>query len=127
MSGLQFVLDTNVVIYLQSGRLAEPLPPACYGLSVITEMELLSFSRLDHEQERWLHRFIASMTLIELDREVRSCAIALRRTARLKLPDAIVAASAMTRDAILISNDEQLTHIADLRVQSVRLREAGYE
>ena len=38
MTGL---LDTNVALYLLGGRLAEPLPGGNYGVSVVTEMELL--------------------------------------------------------------------------------------
>lgn len=36
------LLDTNVVLYFLGGRLAAPLPPGDYGVSVITEMELLA-------------------------------------------------------------------------------------
>jgi hypothetical protein len=39
MTGL---LDTNVALYLLGGRLAAPLPTGNYGVSVITEMELLA-------------------------------------------------------------------------------------
>lgn len=37
--GLTYVLDTNAVIYLQQGALADPLPEGRYYLSVITEIE----------------------------------------------------------------------------------------
>lgn len=40
------VLDTNIVLYLLGGRLANPLPKAQYFISVITEMELLSYPNL---------------------------------------------------------------------------------
>ena len=40
MTGL---LDTNVALYLLGGRLATPLPDGTYGVSVITEMELLAW------------------------------------------------------------------------------------
>ena len=38
MTGL---LDTNVALYLLGGRLAVPLPVGDYGVSVLTEIELL--------------------------------------------------------------------------------------
>jgi hypothetical protein len=63
------------------------------------------------------------MTLIELDRNVRQCAIRFRREYRLKLPDAIIAASAMTHDAVLISNDAQLARIVGLQLLRVPLNE----
>jgi len=40
---MRFLLDKNVVIYLQKGVLNESLPPAFYSISIITEMELLSY------------------------------------------------------------------------------------
>jgi len=40
------VLDTNTVLYLLGGRLAESLPEAYYFISVITEIELLSYPLL---------------------------------------------------------------------------------
>ena len=49
MTGL---LDTNVALYLLGGRLAEPLPSGSYGLSVITEMELLAWPSLTPEEEQ---------------------------------------------------------------------------
>jgi len=48
---LNYVLDTNVVIYAEKGVLAEPLPLGQYFLSIITEIELLSFPDLTTEQE----------------------------------------------------------------------------
>jgi hypothetical protein len=49
MTGL---LDTNVALYLLGGRLAAPLSTGSYGISVITEMELLAWPSLTTEEER---------------------------------------------------------------------------
>ena len=116
------VLDTNAVIYLQKGLLAEALPVGEYSISVITEMELLSFSELAESQRDWLNRFIAELEVIGIDEEVKRLAIDLRRDHRLKLPDAIIAASAMTRNAILFSNDQGLKGIPKLEVHRLALR-----
>jgi len=113
---MRFVLDTNVVIYLQKGDLNESLPPAFYSISIITEMELLSYPMLSDEDVNWLHRFIG------LTKEVKELAIELRRSHRLRLPDAIVAASALVYDAVLLSNDQQLSRVSGLKLQSVRLK-----
>jgi len=45
------LLDTNVVLYLLGGRLAEPLPVGQFALSVISEMELLAWPSLDAAAE----------------------------------------------------------------------------
>ncbi len=116
------VLDTNAVIYLQKGLLAEALPVGAYSISIITEMELLSFSGLTESQQDWLNRFIAELGVIGIDGEVKRLAIELRRDHRLGLPDAIIAASAMTRNAILFSNDQGLAGVPKLKVRRLALR-----
>ena len=45
----RYLLDTNAVIYLLSGRLVLPLPDGQYSVSIITEIELLSFSGISAE------------------------------------------------------------------------------
>jgi predicted nucleic acid-binding protein len=49
------LLDTNVVIYLLGGRLKQSLPVGPVGVSIITEMELLSFPDLAPDDERIVH------------------------------------------------------------------------
>ena len=118
---MKAVLDTNAVIYLQKGMLAEPLPRGHYFISVITEMELLSFHGLSEEQQQWLHRFIDAIGLIGLDSNVKSRAIELRKEYRLKLPDAIIAASAIENDLQLVSLDKDMANISGLRVYPIKL------
>lgn len=120
--GVRAVLDTNAVIYLQKGWLEVPLPVGEYFISVITEIELLSFAGLEDAQKDGLMRLIEDMEVIEIDQAVKRCAIALRRDHRLKLPDALIAASALTRDAVLVTNDSQLAKIPGIRCQTLKLR-----
>jgi len=46
----------------------------------------------------------------------------LRREQRLKLPDALIAATALTRDAVLLTNDRQLVNLPGLQCQTLKLR-----
>jgi predicted nucleic acid-binding protein len=117
------VLDTNAVIYLQKGWLEVSLPPGEYLISVITEIELLSFAGLNNEQRSWLQRLIDDLDVVEIDWAVKQCTIALRRDHRLKLPDALIAATAITRDAVLLTNDAQLAAVPELRCQMLKLRD----
>lgn len=119
---MKALLDTNAVIYLQKGLLAEALPVGEYLISIITEMELLSFSGLDESQQAWLQRFIDELEVVGIDDEVKALAIDLRRQHRLRLPDAIIAASAIARDAILFSNDLGLKGIPNLQLRNLTLR-----
>lgn len=55
--GITHILDTNIVLYLLRGDLADPLCPGRYYVSVITEMELLSFPDLDDAAEAAIEDF----------------------------------------------------------------------
>ena len=52
------LLDTNIILYFLGGRLVDPLPTGEYFLSVITEIELLSYPSIgvDEEREKTLHK-----------------------------------------------------------------------
>jgi predicted nucleic acid-binding protein len=119
--GLNFVLDTNAVIYLQQGVFADPLPVGRYFVSVITEIELLSFPTLTPEQLDPLRALIDDLTVVPIDPGVKDAAVKLRRAHRLRVPDAIVAGTAVALDAVLLSNDAKLQTLPDLRCRSLAL------
>jgi predicted nucleic acid-binding protein len=81
------LLDTNVALYLLGGRLASPLPPGDYGVSVITQMELLSWPSLTKEETKCVNAFLSTLTLCDLTPAIQVWAVSLRREERLKLPD----------------------------------------
>ncbi len=118
----RYLLDTNAVIYLVNGRLALPLPEGQYSISVITEIELLSFQNLPEEEERRIRELLQVLDRIPLSDAVRHQAILLRRNNRLKLPDAIIAASALTQQAILLSNDQAFASIRGLDCKALQLK-----
>ncbi|HEX4085969.1 MAG TPA: type II toxin-antitoxin system VapC family toxin [Chthoniobacteraceae bacterium] len=118
MTGL---LDTNVALYLLGGKLAAPLPEGGYGVSVITEMELLSWPSLTAEEEERVIAFLASVILCDLTPGVRKRAVRFRRDERLKLPDAIVCATALEHDVELWTNDTRLAKVSGLVCRSVSL------
>ncbi len=118
MTGL---LDTNVALYLLGGRLAKPMPIGNYAISVITEMELLAWPSLTTEDEKKVRDFIARLTVYELTPSIRNQAVQLRRAERLKLPDAIVCATALEFGEELWTNDEVLMKVPGLLCRSVAL------
>jgi len=116
------VLDTNVVLYFLAGRLAEPLPSGDYLVSVISELEPLSYPQLTDSEENEIRSFLSDVTVVELNAEVRGAAVRLRREHNLKLPDAIVCATAFVMDAELLTNDLRLARLTDVRVTSMPLK-----
>jgi predicted nucleic acid-binding protein len=119
---VSIVLDTNAVLYFLAGRLVEPLPTADFYVSVITEMELLSYPLLKTSEEAEIHDFLTDVTIIDLKREIKHYAITLRRQYRLKLPDAIVSATAKYLDAILFTNDLKLLNIPLIPSKPLKLK-----
>jgi len=119
---MRYLLDTNTLIYLQKGRLSSGIPVGSYAYSVISEIELLSWPQMRPEEERVWRGLLAPLHRVELNAAVRETAIGLRRERRLKLPDAVVAASALVLDATLLTNDQQLLAIAAVRSQTVELK-----
>jgi len=121
----RYLLDTNAVIYLVNGSLAVPLPEGHYSVSIITEIELLSFSGLSAIEEQKIRDLLLLLDRVQLTDAVRDKAIVLRRKNKLKLPDAIIAASAVIRDAILLTNDQAFATIDGLASESLQLLSMG--
>jgi predicted nucleic acid-binding protein len=59
MMTVDYLFDTNILIYLLNKRLAEKLPSGRYGYSVITEIELLSFPALTIEEIEIISGYLA--------------------------------------------------------------------
>jgi hypothetical protein len=117
-----YILDTNVVIYLLSGRLASPLPEGRYNVSIITEIELLSFHQLSDSEEQQILEMLQSINKISLTDDVSRKTIQIRRhNNKLKLPDAVIAATTIINDAILLTNDQVFSSINGLKTQPVKL------
>jgi predicted nucleic acid-binding protein len=90
-------------------------------VSVITEMEMLSYPSLDSRSERQIKAFLSEVVVIGLTREVEERAIQLRRQEHLKLPNAIIAATALVFDAELLTNDKKFQRVPGLRCRELVL------
>jgi predicted nucleic acid-binding protein len=119
---LKSVLDTNAVLYVLGGRLAQGLPNGQYFISVISEIELLSYALLDDSAQSKIEKFLSGITIVGLSEPVKRQAILLRREHQLKLPDAIVAATALSLGATLITNDSKLLKLPGIPTQELVLK-----
>ena len=81
-------------------------------ISVITEIELFSKPELSPDEEENLRAFLSDrISIIDLTYDIKKETIALRRTARRKLPDCIVAATAIIMNATLLTADAKLLNL----------------
>jgi predicted nucleic acid-binding protein len=122
VSGSPFlVLDTNVVLYYLSGRLQKPLEKKQYVISIITEIELLSYPSIQDDEARKIQRFMNEVTVIELTTLLKTETIFLRKKYNLKVPDAIIAGTALKLEAPLLTNDKKLLNISEIETCSVEI------
>ena len=118
----RYVLDTNVILYLLGRRLVNPLPIGTFYISIISEMELLSYSAIADDEMVRVQEFLSEVTIVGLNENVKNGAIALRKKYCLKLPDAIVCATALAVNARLLSNDAQLRRVTEINVDTVQIQ-----
>ena len=108
------VLDSNIVIGLLNKTItALPDNSGCkipqYFVSIMTEIEALAHPRATPETERDTRALLSTFQIIPLNDDVKDMTIKIRRASpAIKLPDAIVAATAVVLDASLITQDRKL-------------------
>jgi predicted nucleic acid-binding protein len=123
MNGKRFLLDTNAVVQLLSGNkeLLSILSGAVYvATSVICELEFLSFPGLSEKDRRYFESFLTRIRVIDVctaDVLLKDRVQAYRSEKKLKLPDAVIAASAAIHECILVTADKQLLKTPGLLVQ----------
>ncbi|MBF2004645.1 type II toxin-antitoxin system VapC family toxin [Chlorogloeopsis fritschii PCC 9212] len=115
------LLDTNIVLYFLGGRLTNPLPSGQYFVSVITEIELLSYPSLSSDEEIQVIDFLNKISVVGIDSNIKNLTIALRKKYRLRLPDAIIVATTKSLNAILFTNDIRLANLTEINTQSVQI------
>lgn len=71
------------------------------NISVINKIELLGFSNVDQE----LFDFVSFSNIYPLDEDITELTIEMRKRYRIKLPDAIVAATALHHGYTLVTNN----------------------
>lgn len=99
--------DTNIVIDLLAGHppaLVEAASHSEVAISRITWMEVLIGAPDDATKAKW-ESFLNQFEMIEMDEDVCREAIALRQLHRIKLPDAIIWASARAYGADLVTRN----------------------
>lgn len=123
MNGNNLLLDTNILIYLLTGEssLVDILfENNCY-ISFITELELLSFYNINHENEK-IKPLLDDLTIIDINNTIKSNVIEVRKKNKLKLPDSIIAATSKYLNIPLLTVDLAFEKLDDVDVIIFNLR-----
>lgn len=116
MSGSKILIDTNIVLYLFNGDqvLAEELQGRETYLSFVNELELLGHRGITTQEAEWMQLFLEDCSVMNYNNGIRDITVDLRRKYNLKLPDAIIAATAIFLGIPLISSDVYFSKITEL-------------
>lgn len=119
--GKEYLIDTNAVIDYLDNKLPDKAGEFMDGIdsriSVITRMELLSWPGASQEQTLILNEFINASEVFALEEPVIVKAVDIRKTFKTKLPDAIIAATAIVNNLSLITrNTKDFDKIEGLEV-----------
>jgi predicted nucleic acid-binding protein len=101
------LFDTNILIDYLNGVEAAREEFARHQkrlISIVTWMEVLADAHDDDEADV-IHMFLRDFRIVEITRPVARDAVAIRRTRRCRLPDALIWASARAESALLVTRN----------------------
>ncbi len=78
------------------------------SISFITKIEALGYSFTSNEEQNTTEAFISASNLISVNEEIIALTILIRKTKKVKIPDAIIAATAIVNNLILISRNTRV-------------------
>ena len=117
MSGDSIVLDTSLIINLFKGNseITELITNRNLFVSVITEIEVLSFPNITPPEKALLKQFLSECYVVDIEPAIKDITIEIRAKFKTKLPDAVIAATALYFDLPLFTMDKGFEKIQDLQ------------
>ncbi len=121
---MEYLLDTNVIINFLEASLPENAMSEMKiivdnrpQVSVITKMETLGFNFLSAFEQESMETFINYSEVKNINNEIVNKTIELRKQKKISLPDAIIAATAIVNNLVLITrNVKDFSHIEEIKI-----------
>lgn len=119
-----YILDSNVIIHYLNSVLPQKsiefinsfIDEQCL-ISVISQMELLGFNYKNKNDQKVIEFFIENSEILNINSEIVIKTIAIRKSKKIDLPDAIIAATAIFYNYTLIThNIKDFEKIKDLKI-----------
>jgi predicted nucleic acid-binding protein len=118
-----YLIDTNILIY----HINEDIPPGSrselkqifkdhFNISVITKMEFLGFKKHTEKSFKESSKFLENADVIGLDDEIVDIVISLKREINIKLPDAIIAATAKKNQWTVVTRNDKDFEGTELKI-----------
>jgi len=120
MNGDNFLIDTNIIIYLTQGRLKISnfaKKGSNLYISSITYIEALGYPFSNQDEEKAITELCDMFERIFLTKEIEEQTIFIRKSNKVKLPDAIIAATAIVYNLMLVThNSDDFKNIQGLKI-----------
>ncbi len=121
-SGMNILIDTNIALYLFGGdeQVAGVLDGHAVHVSFITELELLGYPDITDQEDKIIHDFLDDCVVVDLNGQIKSRTVELRRQYGLKLPDCIIAATACYLGIPIFSADTDFLPVKEVDLMAYK-------
>ena len=107
--GQRYLVDSNVIIDFCNGKISDSgrnfLIAIAPEISIVTNIELFATQNISKEEHELLEKFVSITVVHPVTVDLIAATIDIRRNYRLKLPDAIIAATALVFNCVLLSRN----------------------
>lgn len=116
MNGNDILLDTNILLYFLQGdkdvrKFFFDYNPT---ISFIVELEILSSLELSENDKLNIQQLLTQVVILNYSDKYKQAILDIRAAKRMKLPDAIIAATAITSGIPLVTADNAFKNIRSL-------------
>jgi len=118
-----YLINNNVISNFLAGRFTKSaldfvgeIIDQTPSISVITQIEALSWVNPDKQKEAAIRSFISDAHIIPLSDEVVKKCVSIRRAKKTRTPDAVIATTAIVHDMTLLTSDNDFQGIQGLNV-----------
>ena len=117
MNGINYLVDTNFLIHLsEEDKIVIPFLDDNISISYITELELLGVFSISKEQLKNAQNLINDCIVLEMNSQIKQKVISLKQSYKIKLPDAIIAATAIVYNLPFITSYADFKKIKELQL-----------
>jgi predicted nucleic acid-binding protein len=123
MSTTEYLIDTNILIYHTKGSQAvssfmrDVVTQQAFNISILTKIEFLGWEKHTPEGFHKCEQLIKLANIYAIDEDIAEQAIGLRRRVKIKLADAVIAATALVNNLKLATrNMEDYKAVNELEI-----------
>ena len=118
MNGSRALFDSNIIIYLSKREIPLSIVDQFDEIliSVITYMEILGYNFSNSEEEVFIKDLLSVFKIIYIDQKIADIVVKIRKKKRIKLPDAIISATAISEGLYLVTRNVEDFNDIDVKL-----------